>query len=63
MFCQQLDTQNSCNSNTSNADINNVSMELSAESSTSKRSRTNDVSTEVSMKSPLSKRPRRLSDS
>ncbi|CAL1679736.1 unnamed protein product [Lasius platythorax] len=63
MNISMLDTQNSHNPNTSNADINNVSMELSAESSTSKRSRTNDVSTEVSMKSPLSKRPRRLSDS
>lgn len=65
MNISMLDTQNTHRSlNASNADINNVSMESSAESSqTLKRSRITDVSTEASIKSPLSKRPRRSSES
>lgn len=64
-FCFfQLDTQNTRRSqNTSNADINNISMESSAESQTSKQSRKNNVSMEASASTstspPPSKRPRR----
>ncbi|XP_072767209.1 Fanconi anemia group I protein [Anoplolepis gracilipes] len=61
MNISMLDTQNTRRSqNTSNTNINDVSMESSAESQTSKQSRNpNNVSMEASTKSPPSKRPRR----
>jgi len=59
----QLDTQNSRrNNDTSNADINNVSIESPTETPSSKRSRQNDTSSK-SPEFPLSKRSRRSSES